>query len=166
MTVNGGTLRWERAMEASQNFGINEKVALQPVGTGKATVTMEAVAAKDALKLVLGFGGIDLQADASGTAVRAELNLDARSYGSRLTLGSTERITITAPAVDGPAMVGRIAPWAFGTGYGMKFDNEGVSATLATQGSHRQLVVSLPRSYLYRHEWAVGNGNSQFGNGM
>ncbi|MBL9146635.1 MAG: hypothetical protein JNM99_23335 [Verrucomicrobiaceae bacterium] len=163
MTVNGGTLRWERAMEASQNFGINEEIALQPVAKGKGTVTMEAKAEKDALKLVMGFAGIDLQADASGNAVRADLNLDARSYGSRLTLGSTERITITAPAVDGPAMVGRIAPWAFGTGYGMKFDNEGVSATLETQGSHRQLVVSLPRSYLYRHEWAVGNGNSQFG---
>ena len=24
-------------------------------------------------------------------------------------------------------------------------------------------MVSLPRIYLYRHEWAVGNGNSQFG---
>ncbi len=163
MTVNGSSLRWERAMEASQNFGINEEVALQPAGQGKGTVTMEAQAEKDALKLVLGFGGIDLQPDASGTAVRAEVNLDARSYGSRLTLGSTERITVTAPAVDGPAVVGRIAPWAFGTGYGMKFDEEGVKASLETQGTHRQLVLSLPRSYLYRHEWAVGNGNSQFG---
>lgn len=163
MTVNGSALHWERAMEVSQNFGINEEVALQPMGTGKATATLEAQAEKDALKLVLGFSGIDLQADASGTAVRAEVNLDARSYGSRLTIGSTERVTITAPAVDGPAVVGRIAPWAFGTGYGMKFDEEGVKASLETQGADRQLVISLPRSYLYRHEWAVGNGNSQFG---
>lgn len=163
MTVNGSALRWERAMEVSQNFGINEEVALQPVGAGKATVTMETQADKEALKLVLGFTGIDLHADPSGTAVRADINLDARSYGSRLTLGSTERITTIAPTTDGPAIMGRIAPWAFGTGYGMKFDEQAVAASLETQGSHRQLVISLPRSYLYRHEWAVGNGNSQFG---
>ena len=163
MTVNGSTLRWERAMEASQNFGINEEVALQNAGTGKATVTMEAQATKDALKLVLGFTGIDLQADALGTALRADFNLDARSYGSRLTLGTTERISVTAPAVDGPAVVGRIAPWAFGTGYGMKFDEDAVPAKLETQGTHRQLTVTIPRSYLYRHEWAIGNGNSQCG---
>jgi hypothetical protein len=27
----------------------------------------------------------------------------------------------------------------------------------------RRLTITLPKSYLYRHEWAIGNGNSELG---
>ena len=33
----------------------------------------------------------------------------------------------------------------------------------SSAGGGRRLTVSLPKSYLYRHEWALGNGNSELG---
>lgn len=161
--VDGKALRWERAVEISQNFGINAELPLTAAGAMKGTVTMQATAEPDALQLVFDMAGIDLQADPNGAALRCELNLDARSYGSRLGIGSTDAVTITAGAKDGEGNVGKIVPWAFGTGYGMKYDEAGVIARLGSAGTRRQFIVSVPRSYLYRHEWAVGNGNSQLG---
>jgi hypothetical protein len=163
MNVNGTALRWERAMEASQNFGIGQEIPLIAAAASKATVTMEAQATATALTLTFDLAGIALQNGPEGLAMQADLNLDARSYGSRLTMGSTEAITATVGTEDGNGTVGRIAPWAFGTGYGMKFDEESIAAQLSTQGTHRQFTLTLPRSYLYLHEWAIGNGNSQLG---
>jgi len=28
---------------------------------------------------------------------------------------------------------------------------------------HRVFTITIPRTYLYLHEWAIGNGNSQLG---
>jgi hypothetical protein len=60
--------------------------------------------------------------------------------------------------------VGAIPPWAFGTGYAAVFDETQVKAVVSSgsEGS-RRITISLPRSYLYLHEWALGNGNSQLG---
>ena len=54
--------------------------------------------------------------------------------------------------------------WAYGTGYAADFDEKEIKATLSsTPDGLRRLTISLPRSYLYDHEWALNNGNSQLG---
>ena len=30
-------------------------------------------------------------------------------------------------------------------------------------GNQHQIMLTIPRTYLYLHEWALNNGNSQFG---
>jgi hypothetical protein len=73
-------------------------------------------------------------------------------------------LRISGSASDGPATVTGIQPWAFGTGYAASFDETQVKAVVSS-GSEgaRRITISLPRSYLYLHEWALGNGNSQVG---
>jgi hypothetical protein len=57
-----------------------------------------------------------------------------------------------------------ISPWAFGSGYAAVFEAQEIQAKLSSSaGGTRRLTISLPKSYLYRHEWALGNGNSQMG---
>jgi hypothetical protein len=109
--------------------------------------------------------GVDLKDDpATGMSWAATVNLDARSYGKRLNRGVTDPIRITGKASDGPATVGAIPPWTFGTGYAAVFDEAQVKAVVSS-GSEgaRRVTISLPRSYLYLHEWALGNGNSEVG---
>ena len=129
------------------------------------SVTLKADADKDMLFLTLDLRGVDLKDDpASGMSWAATVNLDARSYGKRLNRGVTDTLRINGKAADGPATVGSIPPWAFGTGYAAVFDEAQVKAVVSSgsEGS-RRVTISLPRSYLYLHEWALGNGNSQLG---
>jgi hypothetical protein len=107
--------------------------------------------------------GLDL-VDDSGMAFDATLHLDARRYGQRLTPGATAGIRIVSKAADGPAKVSKLAVWAFGTGYAANYDEKEITATLSsTPDGLRRLTIALPRSYLYDHEWALNNGNSQLG---
>ncbi|OYX15428.1 MAG: hypothetical protein B7Z16_13365, partial [Algoriphagus sp. 32-45-6] len=73
-------------------------------------------------------------------------------------------LRITGKAADGDATVDPIAPWAFGSGYAAVFESKEIQASLSSSaGGGRRLTITLPKSYLYRHEWALGNGNSQLG---
>jgi hypothetical protein len=46
----------------------------------------------------------------------------------------------------------------------MYYDESQVKAKLSSRpDGARRLTVTLPRSYLYLHEWAMGNGNSEIG---
>jgi hypothetical protein len=123
----------------------------------------------DAKNLFVTYEIAGLTLEDSGTpqgALGLELNLDARSFGKRLGFGATDAIRLNAKAADGPAQVANLPPWCFGTGYGALFDPAHMRATLSSgaQGI-RRLSLTIPRSYLYLHEWALGNGNSQIGVG-
>jgi hypothetical protein len=116
------------------------------------------------LFLTLELTGVDLVDDAAGKAFTCLLNLDARSYGQRLTPGATAALRISGKAGDGAAEIAPIDPWAFGSGYAAEFDVKEIQAVLSSSASGgRRLTITLPKSYLYRHEWALENGNSQLG---
>ena len=54
--------------------------------------------------------------------------------------------------------------YGIGTGYAANFDPEQFQSVLSSQGSeHHEIRLTVPRSYLYLHEWALDNGNSQLG---
>ncbi len=130
---------------------------------GKASLQVQAT--KTSLSLLIDLTEAALLDDAgSSPAWRLDLNLDARSYGKRLEGGTTATLSASGGAVDGPARVRDVPPWAFGTGYAASFDTTAIQAALTTRADgRRQIRLTLPRSYLYLHEWALDNGNSQLG---
>ncbi|MDZ4286717.1 MAG: hypothetical protein U0984_02100, partial [Prosthecobacter sp.] len=102
--------------------------------------------------------------DGTGPAWQMDVNLDARSYGKRLEHGSTATVRITGGVADGPAQVHDIPTWAFGNEYAAVFDPKEFKATLSTAPDGRRLIsLTLPKTYMYLHEWALENGNSQLG---
>lgn len=164
VTANGARQIFDRYIEITRDFGLKEVVPLTAADGQSSAVTLRADADGMKLFLTLDLTGVDLADDDSGQAYEVLLNLDARSYGKRLTSGATAALRITGKAGDGAATVAPIAPWAFGSGYAAEFDAKEISAALSSSASGgRRLTITLPKSYLYLHEWALGNGNSELG---
>ena len=166
------SLKFQRQMEIVRNFALVQRVPLttppfppQPLEPKPPGITLRADADTGMLFLTCLLDGVDLQENpANGLAYECLINLDARTYGKRLMPGATRSIRITGKAPDGAGSIAPIAPWAFGTGYAAEFDPAEIKATLdSTRTGQRRLTVVIPRTYLYLHEWALGNGNSQLG---
>ena len=164
LNSNGVRQIFDRDIEITRNMGLKESVPLTATDRQESAVTLRADADSMKLFLTLDLTGVSLVDDSSGKAFELLLNLDARSYGERLTPGATAALRITGKAADGEAVVDPIAPWAFGSGYAAVFEPKEIQASLSSAaGGGRRLTITLPKSYLYRHEWALGNGNSQLG---
>lgn len=164
VSANGVRQIFDRYIEITRNFGLKESVPLSAADGQTSAVKLRADADNMKLFLTLDLTGVDLTDDATGKAYELRLNLDARSYGERLTRGATAALRMTGKAGDGDAEIDPIAPWAFGSGYAAEFEAQEIQARLSSSASGgRRLTISLPRSYLYRHEWALENGNSQLG---
>lgn len=164
LEANGVKQIFDRYIEITRNIGLKEAVSLSTADDKPSSVMLRADADGMKLFLTLELAGVDLVDNDSNKAYELLLNLDARSYGKRLAPGATAAIRITGKAGDGAAQVDEIAPWAFGGGYAAVFDPAEISATLSSSASGaRRLTITLPKSYLYLHEWALGNGNSQLG---
>ncbi len=164
LSSNGVRQIFDRDIEITRNMGLKESVPLSAVDGQQSAVTLRADADGMKLFLTLDLTGVSLMDDSSGKAFELLLNIDARSYGERLTPGATAALRITGKAADGDAVVDPIAPWAFGSGYGAVFEPKEIHASLTSSaGGGRRLTITLPQSYFYRHEWALGNGNSQLG---
>ena len=164
VSSDGVRQAFDRDIEITRNMGLKETVAMSATDGQDSAVTLRADADKMKLFLTLDLTGVSLADDSSGRAFELLLNLDARSYGERLTPGATAALRITGKAADGDAQVDPIAPWAFGSGYAAVFEPKEIHASLSSSaGGGRRLTISLPQSYFYRHEWALGNGNSQLG---
>lgn len=166
LVVNSGGVKqsFDRQVELTRNMGLKEAVPLTAADGKESSVTVRADADGMKLFFTLDLAGVSLADDEKGSAYEVLLNLDARSYGERLTPGATAALRITGKAADGAAKVAPIAAWAFGSGYAAEFDPKEIQATLSSSASGgRRLTIVLPKSYLYLHEWALGNGNSQLG---
>ncbi len=164
LSSGGVKQTFDRNIEITRNMGLKEAVTLSAADGQDSAVTLRADADSMKLFLTLDLTGVSLADDSSGKAFELLLNLDARSYGERLTPGATAALRITGKAADGVALVDPIAPWAFGSGYAAVFEPKEIHAALSSSaGGGRRLTITLPKSYLYRHEWALGNGNSQLG---
>lgn len=164
VAANGTRQIFDRYIEITRNFGLKEAVPLTAVDGQACGVTLRADADSMKLFLTLELGGVDLVDNDNDQGYELLLNLDARSYGQRLAPGATAAIRITGKAGDGNATIDEIAPWAFGGGYAAVFDTKEIGAALSSSpGGARRITFSIPKSYLYLHEWALDNGNSQLG---
>jgi hypothetical protein len=116
---------------------------------------------------------LDLQLDAQSLpaaglddaeAWKISLGIDARSYGKRLEPGSLVPLEFVGTAAEGAGRLAPIAPWAFGNGYAAGFSSAQAKVELLREVNRgARLRCSLPRNWLYLHEWALDNGNSQLG---
>jgi hypothetical protein len=164
LSANGVRQVFDRYLEITRNFGLKEVVPLAAADGQASAVTLKADADSMKLFLTLDLAGVDLADHSTGRAYELLLNLDARSYGERLTPGATAALRITGKAGDGAATVDPMASWAFGSGYAAEFDAKEIQAVLSSSANgDRRLTITVPKSYLYRHEWALGNGNSELG---
>ena len=164
VSSNGVKQSFDRKIEVTRNLGLKESVPLSATDGQESAVTMRADA--DSLKLffTLDLSGVNLVDDDAGRAFELLLNIDARSYGQRLTPGATAALRFTGKAADGDAVIDPIEPWVFGSGYAAVFETKEIQAALSSSaGGGRRLTITLPKSYFYRHEWALGNGNSELG---
>lgn len=157
--------RAERNIRLTPNLGLGEVRPLVSDNTtlnGKATLQAEASASSLQLLIQLPTGLIT--DPETGPAWELALHLDARSYGKRLEPGSTAALRMAGSALDGPGNMAPVSAWAFGTGYAASFDTAEFKTELLTPAEGgRQIRITLPRTYLYLHEWALQNGNSQLG---
>lgn len=154
-----------RSIHLSPNLGLGVARALvadKAELDGK--ISLQAGASASHLQITLSIPAGLITDPPSGPAWELALNLDARSYGKRLEPGSTVALRMAGGSVDGPGAVSAVAAWAFGTGYAAQFESAEFKAELLSSGDGgRQIRLTLPRTYLYLHEWAMDNGNSQLG---
>ena len=92
VVVDGLSLRWERAISAAQNIGLEKDLSLTALKPSKGAVNLRVDADATSLFLTFDLKKLDLEADAAGTALVAQVSLDARSYGQRLMSGNPEVI--------------------------------------------------------------------------
>ena len=175
VTTNGKALRFDRELEVVQNIGLKQVVPLllesdyirdkAIPATTDANVTFRADADEKAFYLTWDIHGINLQESPDGNmALKAEIHLDARSYGKRLMPGVTDSILLASGAADGDGRANPLEPWTFGSGYNGKYDRNGLQSLLSSRGDgSRRFTVLIPRQYFNLHEWAMGNGNSELG---
>ncbi|MBL9131632.1 MAG: SGNH/GDSL hydrolase family protein, partial [Verrucomicrobiaceae bacterium] len=154
-----------RQIEIVRNLGLKQPVPLSAADGKETAAKLQFDADGQKLFVTCELNGLDLIDDGdTGRAFDATLQLDARRYGQRLTPGATAAIRIHGKASDGDVTVEKLAVWAFGTGYAANYDEKEIKAAVtSTPDGLRRLTISLPRSYLYDHEWALNNGNSQLG---
>lgn len=162
----GLDLTSRRSLIVARNLGVGHDVALTPQGKSEGKVALKAQADASRLTLVCEVSGAEMllpTVDGS-PAWQLEVNLDARSYGKRLESGSTAPLRVVGGAVAGKGRVLPPVAWAFGTGYAAVFDPKVLNAVLSSTGADQhQIQLIVPRTYLYLHEWALDNGNSQLG---
>jgi len=164
---NNVLMRWERSVEMVRNMGLKEPLKLTVAAPGtepSPELTLRCDADSAALFLTVDIGNLVMEDDANGIAMGAALSLDARTFGKRLNAGGIESVRYRLGVADGYGETSRIAPWAFGTGYAMAFNENAMPIRLLSQASGgRRITFVVPRSYLYLHDFTIGNGNSHLG---
>lgn len=167
-------LTFARSIEIARNIGLKQPVLLTPAsansaspaaGAGGPAVRLRFDADAKSLYATYEVANITLEdSDTPQGALGVEMSIDARSFGKRLGFGATDALRLNAKAADGPCTVANPPPWAWGTGYGALYDPAHMKATLSSGAlGVRRVNITIPRPYLYLHEWALGNGNSQVG---
>lgn len=162
---DGPALTTTRQVTITRNLGLSQVVPLTALTQDNPPggIILRATADKNTLTLTCELTTADLLLDAT-PAWQLEINLDARSYGKRLENGATAALRSTGTAADGPGHVHDIPAWAFGTGYAANYAPKEFKASLTTTATNTRLIsLTVPRTYLYLHEWALENGNSQLG---
>ena len=161
------TQSFNRNIEIVANIGLKQPVKLFNDRDEKdgADISFRVDADPSAIYFTWDVKGYNLVDDPSGNAIEAEVNLDARSYGKRLGHGVTDAVRLAGAAADGDVRVFPVQPWAFGNGYGTADIKTNLAqAHLSSRpDGGRRLTLMLPRNFFTLHEWAIGNGNSQFG---
>lgn len=177
VTVAGKSFVFFREVEATQDLYLGEKVALAhdeyyTAGTrglkvdpaAKEAVNLRVDADQDDLYLTLDLEGIQLLKIPNGVSMVVEVALDGRPQKENRRFGFVDYLRISFGSGDGPGSVSNPRVGIFGNGYNQLIDPVGIRNVLKTEGnSSQKLEIRVPRIYLYRHEWKLGEPGQTLG---
>ena len=127
-------------------------------------VSLAISADPEMLKLRFELGTVEVQSIPGKPSILLELSLDGRPSGESGSPGFDYPMQIGFSPSDGPGKVASIGDAAFGDGYSKELSSLGVFAHLAIEeGGRRRVDVSIPKLYLYRHDWKLGDPESRIG---
>lgn len=175
--VAGKAFVFFREIEAVQDLYLGEKVALgHDIGytagkrglkvdpAAKEAIYLRADADQDALYLTFDLEGIQLLKIPSGVSMVAELALDGRPQKENRQFGFVDNLQISFGNGDGQGAVSSPRVGIFGNSYDQLIDPVGIGNVLKTEGdSSRKIEIRVPRIYLYRHEWKLGEPGQVLG---
>jgi lysophospholipase L1-like esterase len=179
--VGGKIITFPRELEAVKDLALGERVSLsraaeytdgsrKPLAgaaslpTGENGVVMRTHADENYLYFTFDIEGLALQPVPGGQSLLADLSIDARPSSEVGAFGFVDRLRVSTGVEDGKAVVERPQLGVFGDGYNMILMPEGVTAALESRTAEsKRLEVAIPRSYLFRHEWRVGDPASFVG---
>lgn len=178
--VDGVVTRFTREMEACRDLVLGEETSLlswdeyinaAPAGDGRAkarprggAIRARFDADEEALYVVADIQGIRIPDLGDRAALRARLFLDARPANEVLTFGSIHPVEVYTKGSDGPGYTPDVRIGSFGNGYNMVLSPKGIGSALTTSDDgSRSLQIRIPRSYLHRHEWKLGEVDSLLG---
>lgn len=163
----------DRDVEVTKNTAIGDEVPLlradryrgqeaQDPGAGE--VSMIPMADKKGLYLTFIAKGCEMIDTEKASALNVEIYIDARGYGERRTFGFIDFLRFLIRSDNNEVKVAGYRPGIFGNGYDRKLEMEKIKVSRKQlPGGEVQVVIMIPRSFFYLHEWALGNGNSQLG---
>ncbi|MEM0895302.1 MAG: SGNH/GDSL hydrolase family protein [Verrucomicrobiota bacterium] len=181
VTTGGRTIEFVRNIEATRNIAAAGQVVplsrgdLQAIPAEGPSATLQTLADRDGLFFI--FSGKDVEAAFSeaNPSVSVEFFFDARPFAvpdappelvnpGRRTFGYVDYIRVGLQRDSEEIKIDTIRPAVFGHGYNLGLDRGAikVSREFGNDGSSR-VVIGFPRSFFYRHEWALGNPNSLLG---
>ena len=175
LAVETGSTKFieEREVEVIRNQRLGEKrplaradgltAASGPIeADGKTSFSVTADA--DLIKLKFDLGNVEIQAIPGKPSMLLELSLDGRPSEESGAPGFVYPLQIGFSQDDGPGKVASIGDAAFGDGYSKELSPLGVFATISTkEGGGRELSVSIPKLYLYRHDWTLADPDGRIG---
>ncbi len=167
LIVGGKPFRFSRGMEASRNFGIGEELNLLQIdrdrSRSRSEVTLTPDAGEEALILNFEIERPLRSAAQDKSPYYIEFQIDARPYGERRAHGFTDYVRLI-PEEGGETKIGALRQAVFGDGYSRRLDRAAIGVVRQPlAGGGEKVTVTVPRSFFYRHEWALGNGNSLLG---
>ncbi|NOY01081.1 MAG: hypothetical protein GXP30_15345 [Verrucomicrobia bacterium] len=177
VSVGGKSFVFHREIEATRDLFLGEKMALshteyytagarglRTVKLDKEAVYLRADADQEALYLTFDFEGIQLLKTANGVSVMVDLAIDARPAPETREFGFVDRLRIELGSADGPGVVKFSKMGLFGNGYDRLLSSSGVKTLLKTKGdASKKLEIRVPRIYLYRHPWKLGQDGQVLG---
>jgi lysophospholipase L1-like esterase len=173
--ADGVAFQFKRGLEATRNLAIGETVKLARsdlylTGGNDGTegtmgeVTLVPMADQSGLYLTFRISGLDLKDTALNPAVAIDVHIDARKSKEKRPFGYTDFIRLQLRMNSPDVKIGGLRPAVFGDGYDLLLDSDNLAVSREVlAGGGMQVVLKIPRSYLYHHEWALGNGNSIIG---
>ncbi len=175
LTGGSGAAVWRRDFSGMRNLGLGQKVRLLPddpeaLGSAESdgliepAVTFSAEADARELRLFFDLRRVDLAEQPDGPVMELRLGLDARSYGDRIGAGYLGTLVFEGDGGEGPLSVGALEMAVFGDGYARLPRGAGLQGSFGGRpNGDKRLTVVIRREVFYRHDWTLGNGNSQVG---
>lgn len=168
---------FDRKLEAIRNLSLASPVALSrldeytpgtmgPVRRDQPSILLNTTADQDRISFSFDVNGVRLESSDRSDSLLLDLGLDARPKDEVHLLGFIQPLRFRFSLDQEAGVLEAIPQAAFGNGYGKIVDPQYIeSSLLKNSGREDSYVVnvSIPRSFLYRHDWKLGSPMCQIG---